>query len=85
MFTKPLNVKPLPRLFFKHNITKYTNKYFYTFHYKKKYYLQKPYACTVNGCNKRYTDPSSLRKHVKNHAPQISAVSQTLIFTYPSV
>lgn len=29
--------------------------------------LQKPYACSVPGCNKRYTDPSSLRKHVKNH------------------
>ncbi|WAR24127.1 GLIS3-like protein [Mya arenaria] len=27
----------------------------------------KPYACGVAGCNKRYTDPSSLRKHVKNH------------------
>lgn len=30
--------------------------------------LQKPYACQVTGCGKRYTDPSSLRKHVKNHA-----------------
>lgn len=29
--------------------------------------FQKPYACSVPGCNKRYTDPSSLRKHVKNH------------------
>lgn len=29
--------------------------------------LQKPYACQVAGCGKRYTDPSSLRKHVKNH------------------
>ena len=26
---------------------------------------QKPYACKVPGCTKRYTDPSSLRKHVK--------------------
>uniref|UniRef100_A0A182YNL5 Uncharacterized protein n=1 Tax=Anopheles stephensi TaxID=30069 RepID=A0A182YNL5_ANOST len=25
----------------------------------------KPYVCKVPGCNKRYTDPSSLRKHVK--------------------
>lgn len=31
-------------------------------------YLQKPYACQLPGCIKRYTDPSSLRKHVKNHA-----------------
>lgn len=30
-------------------------------------YPQKPYACQVTGCTKRYTDPSSLRKHVKNH------------------
>jgi len=27
----------------------------------------KPYRCEVLGCLKRYTDPSSLRKHVKNH------------------
>ena len=30
-----------------------------------KYLLQKPYACHAPGCTKRYTDPSSLRKHVK--------------------
>jgi len=30
--------------------------------------LQKPYACSVIGCSKKYTDPSSLRKHVKNHS-----------------
>merc|ERR1719352_827309 len=30
--------------------------------------LQKPYKCDVPGCQKRYTDPSSLRKHVKNHS-----------------
>lgn len=28
---------------------------------------QRPYACQLPGCLKRYTDPSSLRKHVKNH------------------
>ena len=27
--------------------------------------FQKPYACKAPGCSKRYTDPSSLRKHVK--------------------
>eukprot|EP00095_Tigriopus_kingsejongensis_P005837 snap_masked-scaffold425_size175135-processed-gene-0.17 protein:Tk05837 transcript:snap_masked-scaffold425_size175135-processed-gene-0.17-mRNA-1 annotation:"zinc finger protein glis3-like" len=27
----------------------------------------KPYRCEVVGCTKRYTDPSSLRKHVKSH------------------
>ena len=32
-----------------------------TFHF----YFQKPYACKAPGCTKRYTDPSSLRKHVK--------------------
>lgn len=31
-------------------------------------YTQKPYACQIPGCIKRYTDPSSLRKHVKNHS-----------------
>ena len=34
------------------------------------YYLQKPYRCEVFGCQKRYTDPSSLRKHVKNHTKE---------------
>lgn len=27
--------------------------------------IQKPYVCKAPGCTKRYTDPSSLRKHVK--------------------
>lgn len=30
--------------------------------------VQKPYTCQVAGCAKRYTDPSSLRKHVKSHS-----------------
>ncbi|CAB1324671.1 unnamed protein product [Coregonus sp. 'balchen'] len=30
--------------------------------------LRKPYACQIPGCTKRYTDPSSLRKHVKIHS-----------------
>ena len=33
-------------------------------------YYQKPYQCEVFGCQKRYTDPSSLRKHVKNHTKE---------------
>lgn len=39
------------------------------FNLKKKINIsfQKPYACQIIGCTKRYTDPSSLRKHVKNH------------------
>lgn len=32
------------------------------------FHLQKPYACQIPGCSKRYTDPSSLRKHVKAHS-----------------
>lgn len=33
-------------------------------------FLQKPYVCKIPGCTKRYTDPSSLRKHVKTvHGP----------------
>ena len=36
--------------------------------------LQKPYACKASGCTKRYTDPSSLRKHVKTvHGPEFYA------------
>ncbi|XP_040567294.1 uncharacterized protein [Lepeophtheirus salmonis] len=30
----------------------------------------KPYRCEVVGCCKRYTDPSSLRKHVKSHSQE---------------
>lgn len=34
-------------------------------------FLQKPYVCKIPGCTKRYTDPSSLRKHVKTvHGPE---------------
>lgn len=33
--------------------------------------FQKPYVCKIPGCTKRYTDPSSLRKHVKTvHGPE---------------
>ena len=32
--------------------------------------MQKPYRCEVFGCQKRYTDPSSLRKHVNNHTKE---------------
>ncbi|XP_067170172.1 zinc finger protein GLI1 isoform X3 [Apteryx mantelli] len=32
--------------------------------------VHKPYVCKIPGCTKRYTDPSSLRKHVKTvHGP----------------
>ena len=34
------------------------------------YLSQKPYRCEVLGCTKRYTDPSSLRKHVKSHTAE---------------
>lgn len=42
------------------------------------YFKQKPYACQVTGCGKRYTDPSSLRKHVKNHTETPAAISTPL-------
>jgi len=29
---------------------------------------QRPYPCGTPGCDKRYTDPSSLRKHQRCHA-----------------
>lgn len=45
--------------------------------------LQKPYACQVPGCPKRYTDPSSLRKHFKQHAngkmPQANSSGKVLL------
>lgn len=37
---------------------------------KKIILIQKPYKCEVPHCPKRYTDPSSLRKHVKNHSKE---------------
>lgn len=38
------------------------------------YIAQKPYICKAPGCSKRYTDPSSLRKHVKTvHGPEFYA------------
>ncbi|CAF4228563.1 unnamed protein product, partial [Rotaria magnacalcarata] len=30
----------------------------------------KPYNCRVSGCDKTYTHPSSLRKHMKMHEAQ---------------
>lgn len=41
-------------------------------------FFQKPYACQVSGCGKRYTDPSSLRKHLKNHTENSSTLSSLL-------
>merc|ERR1711936_170402 len=42
----------------------------------------KPYKCEVVGCQKRYTDPSSLRKHIKNHSKeeqeQVRLLKETL-------
>lgn len=40
--------------------------------------FQKPYACQVSGCGKRYTDPSSLRKHLKNHSENSGTLSSLL-------
>ncbi|XP_077812182.1 zinc finger protein GLIS1 isoform X4 [Macaca mulatta] len=38
----------------------------------------KPYACQIPGCSKRYTDPSSLRKHVKAHSAKEQQVRKKL-------
>lgn len=35
----------------------------------------KPYICKMLGCNKRYTDPSSLRKHVRTHGHHVKESS----------
>uniref|UniRef100_A0A3Q2ZH54 Zinc finger protein GLIS1 n=1 Tax=Kryptolebias marmoratus TaxID=37003 RepID=A0A3Q2ZH54_KRYMA len=40
--------------------------------------LNKPYACQISGCTKRYTDPSSLRKHVKIHSAKEQQVQRKL-------
>lgn len=42
------------------------------------FFFQKPYACQVSGCGKRYTDPSSLRKHLKNHSENSGTLSSLL-------
>lgn len=34
---------------------------------------QKPYSCNFNSCAKRYTDPSSLRKHLRTHKARSGA------------
>uniref|UniRef100_G3UBN0 C2H2-type domain-containing protein n=1 Tax=Loxodonta africana TaxID=9785 RepID=G3UBN0_LOXAF len=40
--------------------------------------ITKPYACQIPGCSKRYTDPSSLRKHVKAHSSKDQQVRKKL-------
>uniref|UniRef100_A0A672FQP2 GLI family zinc finger 2b n=1 Tax=Salarias fasciatus TaxID=181472 RepID=A0A672FQP2_SALFA len=40
-------------------------------HQNRTHSNEKPYVCKIPGCTKRYTDPSSLRKHVKTvHGPE---------------
>ena len=34
----------------------------------------KPYYCNIRGCDKSYTHPSSLRKHLKVHGPEAMAL-----------
>lgn len=34
---------------------------------------KKPYACDASNCTKRYTDPSSLRKHARTHRRQAAS------------
>ncbi|XP_048455212.1 zinc finger protein GLI2-like [Rhincodon typus] len=45
---------------------------------------QKPYVCKIPGCTKRYTDPSSLRKHVKTvHGPDAHVTKKQRNDTHP--
>ena len=37
--------------------------------HQRTHFDTKPYACSFLNCGKRYTDPSSLRKHAKIHYP----------------
>lgn len=48
-------------------------------------HLQKPYACQIPGCSKRYTDPSSLRKHVKAHSAKEQQVRKKVRLTRQEV
>uniref|UniRef100_A0A182PHV5 C2H2-type domain-containing protein n=1 Tax=Anopheles epiroticus TaxID=199890 RepID=A0A182PHV5_9DIPT len=48
----------------KHAVIAYSNSSD-RFKHTRTHSNDKPYVCKVPGCNKRYTDPSSLRKHVK--------------------
>lgn len=43
--------------------------------------VQKPYTCQVPGCAKRYTDPSSLRKHVKSHSTKERQLRKKVLTT----
>ena len=36
----------------------------------------KPYYCTVRGCDKTYTHPSSLRKHLKGHEMEAAGLAE---------
>jgi len=42
----------------------------------------KPYICKVDGCNKTYTHPSSLRKHMKLHG-KVDSLSSKLDLKTP--
>lgn len=42
------------------------------FKHTRTHSVDKPYSCKVPGCPKRYTDPSSLRKHVKTYKHTIT-------------
>ncbi|XP_061775532.1 zinc finger protein GLI2-like isoform X2 [Nerophis ophidion] len=43
----------------------------------------KPYSCQIPGCTKRYTDPSSLRKHVKSHSSKGVQKQESKIHVHP--
>ncbi|TEA41842.1 hypothetical protein DBR06_SOUSAS2410100, partial [Sousa chinensis] len=43
--------------------------------------ITKPYACQIPGCTKRYTDPSSLRKHVKAHSSKDQQARKKIFLT----
>lgn len=53
---------------------------------KPKTTFQKPYICNAPGCLKRYTDPSSLRKHVKSvHGSDFYASKRHKSFCYKTM
>lgn len=45
--------------------------------------MEKPYSCKMPGCHKRYTDPSSLRKHIKAHGHFVSPEHPEMLKVHP--
>ena len=52
--------------------------------HQRTHFNKKPYACTWPNCGKRYTDPSSLRKHSKIHSGRAWTTNSSPLSSSPS-